>query len=554
MLNYPTTWAEQQIYDAYAADEEKRLRRYKLAWDAYKGELPDALKVKPNQPNDNVKASKCRTIVDTGVAFLFGENIEFSLDKSRGRSAAEQYLDDVWAANRKMTLLTKLGTNGAVCGHAFIKIVPNDPSTSPLPRLIVLDPANVSVKWDDNDIETVVSYRIQWKGLDPATGRGVSKRQDITRQDNGTWLILDYIRQEGLLSSRWQEVGRVVWSYPWPPVLDCQNIPVPNEFYGESDIPDDIIGLNKSRNFALSNWGRIIKFQAHQRLWGKGFRDDQVKVGPDDVFIIGSDQGILQAIDPPTNLAGLDTFDRRLDEALHEAARIPPIVTGKLENTGQLSGVALKILYGPLEQKTHVKRLTYGDMLIELNRRLLELAGYGQTQAVTIAWPSVTPTDEATEIDALARDAELGIVSKSTIAVKRGYDWDAELQAMQQEAAAGEDSQSDLPTQDEAQRLSEVFKAAADAVNAGIPLETFLKKYLAWTDAEINDVTQAAEAEAEANALEAQQRLEAIQQQGAMNGNQQQQSGQAPPPPSTPGGAANSGGPGATGGGNGPNP
>jgi hypothetical protein len=57
----------------------------------------------------------------------------------------------------------------------------------------------------------------------------------------------------------------------------------------------------------------------------------------------------------------------------------------------------------------------------------------------------------------------------------------------------------------------------------GIPLDLFLKKYLAWTPAEISEVTQAADAEAEASALEAEQRLEAMREGGLIG---QQQPGQ----------------------------
>jgi hypothetical protein len=523
MLNYPTTWSEQQIHDAYAANEQKRLEHYLRAEQAYKGDLPDSLKVKQGGLNDNIKVSKCRVIVDTGVAFLFGDNITFDIDKEKGRSAAEQYLDDLWAVNRKMTLLTKLATNGGKFGHAFLKMVPGYALTSPYPRLIVLDPANVNVTWDDDDIENVVAYRIQWKAIDPKTGRGVSKKQELTRQDNGTWLIVDYIMREGYVSARWEEVSRVTWLYSWPPVIDCQNIPVPNEFYGESDIPNDIIDLNRSRNFTLSNWQRIIKFQAHQRMWGKGFREDQIKLGADDVFIIGSEAGQLNSIDPPTNLAGLEMFDRRIDDAIHEAARTPSIATGKVENVGPLSGVALKILYGPLEQKTQVKRRTYGDMLNELNRRLLELAGYGPTNTTSIAWPSVVPLDEQAERATAQADLDMGVASKSTIASKLGYDYETEQQHMAEEAAAVEGDESALPTQDEADVLKTTFEAGSAAVDMGIPLDLFLKKYLAWTPAEISEVTQAADAEAEANALEARERMDAMREGGLIG---QQQPGQ----------------------------
>jgi hypothetical protein len=546
MLTYPSlsslTFGEQQIYDALVQEEQERLERYKLAWEAYKGELPNALKVKAGQPDDNVKASKCRVIVDAGVSFLFGEDVGFSLDAEKERNPAEQWLDACWAANRKMTLLGKLGTNGAVCGHAFIKIVLDYEATAPYPRLIVLDPANVIVRWDDDDIEQVRRYIIQWKGIDASSGKPVSKRQVMSRQDNGSWLVVDYVRPEGQQGGRWTEIDSVVWPYTWPPMIDCQNIPVPNEFWGEPDIPVDIINLNKSRNFTLSNWSRIIKLQAHQRLWGKGFRADQVKMGPEDIFIIEAEQGLLSSIDPTDSQAGLDVFDRRLDEAIHEASRTPAIATGKLESTGPLSGVALQILYGPLVQKTTMKRRTYGDMLVELNRRLLELGGYGPKNVVSITWAEIVPQDMLTERQALTQDAALGIVSRDTLAQKLGYDWAVEEQKLNAESGDGDAEKSNLPTEDEGNRLKVVFDAIKSAVDAGIPLEVLLEKYLGWTPAEIAEVTAEQEAEAEADALEARERMDAMREGGMIG---QQQPGQAEETPrpvrSTPNGGGTSG-------------
>jgi hypothetical protein len=546
MLTYPSlsslTFGEQQIYDALVQEEQERLERYKLAWEAYKGELPNALKVKAGQPDDNVKASKCRVIVDAGVSFLFGEDVGFSLDAEKERNPAEQWLDACWAANRKMTLLGKLGTNGAVCGHAFIKIVLDYEATAPYPRLIVLDPANVIVRWDDDDIEQVRRYIIQWKGIDASSGMPVSKRQVMSRQDNGSWLVVDYVRPEGQQGGRWTEIDSVVWPYTWPPMIDCQNIPVPNEFWGEPDIPVDIINLNKSRNFTLSNWSRIIKLQAHQRLWGKGFRADQVKMGPEDIFIIEAEQGLLSSIDPTDSQAGLDVFDRRLDEAIHEASRTPAIATGKLESTGPLSGVALQILYGPLVQKTTMKRRTYGDMLVELNRRLLELGGYGPKNVVSITWAEIVPQDMLTERQALTQDAALGIVSRDTLAQKLGYDWAVEEQKLNAESGDGDAEKSNLPTEDEGNRLKVVFDAIKSAVDAGIPLEVLLEKYLGWTPAEIAEVTAEQEAEAEADALEARERMDAMREGGMIG---QQQPGQAEETPrpvrSTPNGGGTSG-------------
>ncbi len=58
-------------------------------------------------------------------------------------------------------------------------------------------------------------------------------------------------------------------------------------------------------------------------------------------------------------------LSRRLDEAMHEPSRTLAVATG------ELSGLALQVLYGPLVEKTRTKRTTYGDLLTELNRRPL---------------------------------------------------------------------------------------------------------------------------------------------------------------------------------------
>ena len=533
------------LYEMVERDETDRLTRYRRALEAYRGELPRLLKVKFGDPDDNVQASKCRVIVDSAVAYLFGQNIEFELDAA-SETPAEQWLDACWDANRKMTLLSKLGTNGALFGHPFVKVVLNSSLTAPYPRLVLLDPANVACTWDDDDIDHVTEYRVQWNAIDPVTRKAVIKRQVITEQANGLWLIQDFVSARG---NRWQLAGEQVWPYAWPPIHHCQNIPVPNEFWGEADIPNDIIGLVQSRNFALSNWARIIKYQAHQRLWGKGFRDDEVKIGVDDIFIIESETGQLAAIEPTSNMAGLSDLDRRLDEAIHEGSRTPAIATGKVEGIGQLSGVALQILYGPLVQKTEGKRQTYGDMLKDLCRHLLEVGGFGADNVVSIVWPEILPQDMQAERAALQVDMALGVVSKSSVAQKLGYDWETEQQRMAEEVTSA-DGEGDIPTEDEGKRLQAVFTAMKDAVDAGVPLDVFLEKYLAWSKQEIGAILQAQE-DTQASELEAQQRqLDMLKmQQGGMNGEpgQQQQPGQAAPPRPV-GGAVDSGGVGAAGG------
>src|SRR5690606_15610206 len=103
----------------------------------------------------------------------------------------------------------------------------------------------------------------------------------------------------------------------------------------------------------------------------------------------------------------------RLREALHEVARVPEVATGRMENVGQLSGVALSILYQPLIEKTETKRCTYGDLLVELNRRMLALGGFGEDNITVLHWPELLPGDVLQERQAALLDHQLG-VSAST--------------------------------------------------------------------------------------------------------------------------------------------
>ena len=106
---------------------------------------------------------------------------------------------------------------------------------------------------------------------------------------------------------------------------------------------------------------------------------------------------------------------------MHELSRTPEIATGKLEGIGQLSGLALQIMYHPLIEKTNTKRLLYGDMLIELNRRLLAIGGYGEDNYTKIIWPDILPADTTQQINEMRFDKEIG-ASDYTLLSKRGYD------------------------------------------------------------------------------------------------------------------------------------
>jgi hypothetical protein len=138
----------------------------------------------------------------------------------------------------------------------------------------------------------------------------------------------------------------------------------------------------------------------------------------------------------------------------------------------------------------------------------------------------------ASERQSLTQDAALGVVSKSTLATKLGYDWEAEQEHMAAETVDTDGAA--MPSKEEADAMAAIFKAIKDGVDAGIDLEVVLKVSGLFTDAQIRAIVQNNEAEEEADALEARERMEAMREGGLIG---QQQPGQPGQPSQAPPGA-----------------
>jgi hypothetical protein len=403
-------------------DEQSRVEVIRKRWEAYYGKTPAILKVSPGQIDDNVRLNYARMIVDKGVSFLFGQEIEFEIDET-AETSAEEWLDAVWRANRKMSLLQSATLIGGVTGHTFLKIVTNEP----YPRLVPIDSETMTVNLAPDDYQTVLSYQISYISQDSKTKKPIGVRQIIER-DGQWWKITDQVGDTERLI--WSTVNETVWPYVFSPIVDCQNLPAPGEFWGCSDLEDDVLEIIRAINFIASNTARIIRFHAHPKTWGRGFAAKDLRIGVDETIILPGANAELRNLEMQSDLASSLTYLDRLRQALHEISRVPEVAMGNLERAGSLSGVALQILYQPLLEKTGTKRLLYGDMLVELNRRLLAIGGFGDDNYTVIHWPELLPADPMQERQAALIDQQLG-VSKDTILQKLGYDPDLESQKNQ---------------------------------------------------------------------------------------------------------------------------
>lgn len=406
--------------DATADADQRRQARIHRAWNIYRGDVPKPLRVLPGEPDDNVLLNVAGLIVDTGVDALFGQDIR--IEVSAGEDAVDpvttDWLYQVYEANREMLLWQAAATNGAISGHAAIRIMPPPDGAAPgtLPRLIVVDPEMLRVVWRPDDIGTVEAYALNWIAFD-ARGQEIAMRQIIQRDGTG-WRIIEQEQPNG---RRWITTAETPWNFTWPPIVDCQNLPEPNAYWGRPDLTDDVVDTNLTLNKVMSNAARVQRIHGHPKVVAKGVGDGDLDVGPDEAIVLPDTDSEISLLEPRATVSDHIELFRTVKAALHEISRVPEVTAGRLDNVGNLSGLALKILYGPLVRKTEVKRRLYGDLIAELSVRLAEMGGYGPDNQAEIRWPEIIPSDpvmEATAGEALERVG----VSQATVLSEMGYD------------------------------------------------------------------------------------------------------------------------------------
>jgi len=170
---------------------------------------------------------------------------------------------------------------------------------------------------------------------------------------------------------------------------------------------------------------RILRYHAHPKTWGRGFSAAQVEQGADDLLIIQSQSGELRNLEMQSDLASSLNYLNVLRTEMLRTGRVPDLTTENL-SLGATSGFALRLLHGDLLEKTAAKQRTYGDLLVEINRRLLELAGYGENNYTSIIWDNPLPMNEQEQMTRDGFELDRGVVSKETVQRRRGLDPETE--------------------------------------------------------------------------------------------------------------------------------
>src|SRR5579885_2989318 len=420
---------------AARADAMARVSAGTTALRFYEGVIPAQLTVKPGQPDDNVAVNYAALIVEKGVSFLFGDELRTEIgdagddESDEGDDTAddttedethEAYVDLVWSPDQRGEDLIDLATDGAVAGDAWAKIS-IQPDSSPL--VSKLDPCTMSADTDPHDYRRVLCYRCQYPTFD-AGGRRVLYKEETTREEGGqSWLIVEYLLYDDGQSWR-RQPDETRWNYSFAPIFHCKNLPNSQSFYGRPDLTPYVLQLIKYISRVDSLIGRIVRVHAAPKPYAKGIAKQELDINTTGVMFLPTVDAELGLLEMTGDLEGALAYRRLLREALAEVSHVPEVASGKLDNIAQLSGLALKILYGPLIDRTRTKQRLYGRFIKDVVRALIIIGGRGE-QTVTIHWPGMVPGDPKEEVETAIAKKQLGY-SNDTLIQETGGDPDAE--------------------------------------------------------------------------------------------------------------------------------
>ena len=404
-----------------------------------------------NAINDNVIQNFTGLVVNRSVSRMLSGGVEWELPE--GSDKQKEYLDTVWALNKKPISLFQIALNGATNGTAYTKIRPDelrDPYTGKLyPSLVATDPEIVRIKTDAQDMTEVEKYIIEYVSVEEKNGRKtevvhreVMRHSDKTDYDMpdtqgedveepempDTWWIEEW-EKEG--SAPMELVNSYEFPYNFPPLIHCKNLPSLKSCYGRSDI-EDIIGIQDKSNFVVSNTTKIVKFFANPTPVITGMSASavaEIDTAVGRMIVLAGTDAKAFMLETSSDLASSNNLAQSLRQSLFDIAREVDI-TSMADKIGALTNFGLRVMWADAIDKNDTKRQLYGDMILELNRRLLVLAGWeGEaSRSGVLQWGNPLPVNitEEMQADQIAQDN--GWVDKETIAKRYksryGVEWE----------------------------------------------------------------------------------------------------------------------------------
>jgi hypothetical protein len=401
-------------------------RRIEDAWAAYEGDAPRPLRVGRDGSTDNVRVNLGRWMVDSYSAWLFGRDIAVTADDTDATAPVEVLIDTKWPMAKRMTQLLHARLEGAVSGHAFMRVTQD--------RVIVLPSDGVTVMVDPMDGEHVLGYQIDHMvaGDQGATTtfRQIHARQYDEASGAEFWTITDMVSGR---MGKFEVTGEVVWPFAQSQIVSTQNLTGPF-YWGTPDLTRDVLELIASIERALTNAAKITRIHASPIAYTKGLDSDGQRAydrrDPASVIHLADDTQLIghDAFNGAGITSTIELYDK-LVATFHKLTGLPNEEADAAGLTAA-SGASLELRLTGMIQRVNAYRRTYGHLIEAVCERIQIFNGLEPVE-VRPVWPSVLPEDA---MEGIVRAKELAALGASQETVLKTAGLNPEVEAARIEA------------------------------------------------------------------------------------------------------------------------
>lgn len=372
-----------------------------------------------------------RTVVEIGADFLAGSPVTFTISKEEegGKEIPDEALtkiaNEIWERSGGEAKFLPQAIDGGIKGDACVVLVKGKDERV---RLRWVDPSIAFPEFDAHDcdrlLELIIGYEVRKE--DGSKGEYIQRWTpgkvvtEIDDRETGEQVTFNPELCDGGIPAVW-----------------IRNLGLPGEKFGRSDIAF-LKELVERYDHANSKDLDIVDYYSSPHLKFKGVKKSDVeqgKIGNKTAFYF-KDGGDVDFLEWAGNAPAVKDSLDRMRQDLSEMAQVPSIAFGRLDEGvkgGDVSGVALRIMYAPLLAKTRRKRASWGPALERVMAFAVsfEVGAVVEVEKVNINWQDPLPTNVKEDWETAGLQKEAG-VSENQVLRERGYD-DDQITQMEEE-------------------------------------------------------------------------------------------------------------------------
>lgn len=388
----------------YAAGwlDTDRLLNYQRFMLAYRGQAVRAPvgQVTPVEGR-RLRHNLNRPIVNLGAAFLAAKPLKWVVDGNTqateqamavwDRSGSERALLEAARCGGIMGDMVGLATVGALDGRSRIEFVCPDIA---FPTFMGSDSGKLTsldISWQEEDRSERTRTIREFYG---ETGREVYVDGERDAAQDQSWTAL--------------------------PAVWIRNLSVKGMCFGFSDL-DGVTELVEEYDHVASKRTRILDYYAEPTIVFEGMQKTDLEKTTGTTFFIPTG-GKVYFLEWAGNQPDVESQLNRIRNDISEITQVPAVAFGRQDSGfSSISGVALRLLYGPLLAKTNDKWANWGPPLEYLMWLCLRQEGSDvPLETVNVAWTDPLPVDGLAQASEEKAAGEAGGRSLLTIAARLG--------------------------------------------------------------------------------------------------------------------------------------